>query len=167
MRRFVRTIDFISIHVGQAASFLGILIAAVIVYEVILRAFFNMPTNWAHETSGMMFGALFMLGAAYVMYYRAHVRVDILVTHFPLRVQALVDIITHLLMALYCYVVLWKGWNYAVRAFVRMEVTDSGWQPVLWPIKWVLVIGMTLLVLQLLAKYIRDFHMLFTGKELE
>jgi len=156
-----------NIQVGQIASFLGIMIAAVIVYEVVVRAFFNMPTVWAHETSGMMFGALFMLGAGYVMYYRAHIRVDILVSHLSPRIQALLDIITHLLMALYCYVILWKGWHYAVRAFVRMEVTDSGWQPVLWPIKWVMVLGMILLVLQLLVKYVRDFHMLFTGRELE
>ena len=167
MRRFVKAIDFINIYVGETVSYLGIVIAVVIIYEVILRAFFNMPTVWAHETSGMMFGALFMLGAGYVMYHRAHVRVDILVNRLPPRAQAAIDIVTHLLMGLYLYVVVWKGWNYAVRAFVRMEVSGSGWQPVLWPIKWIMVIGIILLIMQLVAKYVRDFHMLCTGRELE
>lgn len=167
MKRLVKVIDSINIRTGKFAGYLGIVIAGIIVYEIILRSFFNKPTIWAHETSGMMFGALFMLGAGYVLYHGEHVKVDILISRLRPRVQALIDIITHLLLWLYGSVVLWKSSYFALRAFVRMEMSASGWQPVLWPIKFVIVIGIILLMLQLVAKYIRDFHMLFTGKELQ
>lgn len=167
MRRLVKAIDFTNVSIGKVASSLMILMALVIIYEVILRGFFNMPTIWAHEISGMMFGGTFMLGAGYILYHGGHVRVDILISRLRPRTQALINIITHLVMALFCVVVLWKSWHYAVLAFVGMHVSDSGWQPVLFPIKFVLVFGIFLLLLQLLAKYIRDFYMLFTGNELK
>ena len=164
--KILKTIDAINISVGRAASFLLILISGIIVYEIVIRSFFGKPTEWAHEVSGMMFGALFMFGAGYVLYKRAHVRVDIIVSHFHPRIQALIDIITHVLLVIYGVVVIKFGWDYAVRAFIRMEVTDSSWAPVTFPIKFVLIFGVALLMLQLLAKYIRDFYIVITGKEL-
>lgn len=167
LRRLVKAIDSTNKWIGQGISFVLILMALVIGYEVILRGFFNMPTKWAHEVSGMLFGASFLLGAGYILYHGGHVRVDILISRLRPRTQALINIITHLVMALFCAVVLWKSWHYAVLAFVEMHVSDSGWQPVLFPIKFVIVFGVFLLMLQLLAKYIRDFYMLFTGNELK
>lgn len=167
MRRFVKAIDSINISVGKTASFLVAAITGIVVYEVLSRGLFNEPTIWVHELSGMLFGAVFMLGAGYTLYHGGHIRVDILISRLRPRVQALIDIITYLLIAVYGSIVLWKGWDFAVRAFIRMDVTDSGWQPLVFPIKFVIVLGVFLLMLQLLAKYIRDFHMLFTGKELK
>lgn len=167
MRLLVKAIDFLNERIGKASSFLVILTASVIVYEVMSRSFFNSPTRWAHETSGFLFGGAFMLGAGYTLLCHQHVRVDILISRLRPRTQALIDIITHLLAVAFCAAVLWKSWDYAVLAWVRMDVTDSGWQPVLWPIKFAIVFGIFLLLLQLLAKYIRDFHTLFTGNELK
>ena len=166
VRKILKIIDAINISIGRTASFLLILMSGVIVYEIAARTFFGKPTEWAHETSGMMFGTMFMLGVGYVLYKRAHVRVDIVVSRLNPRIQALIDIITHVLFIIYSVVVIKFGWTYAVRAFTGMEVSDSSWAPVTFPIKFVLVFGMSLLVLQLLAKYIRDFYILITGKEL-
>ena len=167
MRRLVKAIDSINVSVGKVTSLLLIPLAVIIAYEVILRGFFNMPTEWAHETGGMMFGVAFMLGVGYTLYHREHARVDILVSRLRPRIQALIDIITHLLLVAYGSVVLLVGWKFAVRALVRMEVTQSSWAPVTFPIKFIIVFGIFLLLLQVLAKYIRDFYMLFTGNELK
>lgn len=167
MRRLVKAIDSINVSVGKVTSLLLIPLALIIVYEVILRGFFNEPTEWAHETGGMLFGVAFMLGVGYTLYHREHARVDIFVSRLRPRIQALIDIITHLLLVVYGSVVLWVGWKFAVRALVRMEVTQSSWAPVTFPIKFIIVFGIFLLLLQVLAKYIRDFYMLFTGNELK
>lgn len=167
MRRLVRAIDSINISVGKVTSFTLIPLAIIIGYEVILRGFFNLPTRWAHETGGMLFGAAFLLGAGYTLYHREHARVDILVSRLRPRIQALIDIITHLLLWLYAGVIVWVGWEYAMRALVRMETTQSGWAPLTFPIKFIIVLGAFLFLLQLLAKYIRDFYMLFRGNELK
>jgi len=167
LRLLVKAIDFINERIGKATSFLLILMAGIIVYEVISRGFFNSPTRWAHETSGMLFGGVFMLGAGYTLYRGAHVRVDILISRLRPRTQALIDIITHLLALAFGWVVLWKAWHYAVKALLEMQVTHSAWAPLTFPIKFVIVLGMFLFLLQVLVKYIRDFHLLFTGSELK
>ena len=167
MKYLLRIIDNINIGVGKGASFLLVIIAGVIVYEVIARAFFGKPTIWAHETSGMLFGVMFMLGAGYVLYRKAHVKVDILTARLSPRIQAALDIITHLVFAFYLWAVIKFGWIYALRAFTRMEVTNSSWAPLTFPIKFVIVIGASILLLQLAAKYIRDIYKLFTARELE
>ena len=166
MRRFIKSIDSLNVWIGKAASFLIVVIAGIVVYEVIARGFFNKPTIWVHELSGMLFGAVFMLGAAYTLYLGEHTRVDILISRLNPRKQAFISIITHLLTLAFGAIVLWKGWEFALRAFIRMDVTDSGWQPLVFPIKFVIVLGILLLLLQLLVKYIRNFYMLSKGNEL-
>ena len=168
MRLLVKVIDCINVGIGKAVGFLLVVVAAIIVYEVIVRGFFNIPTTWAHELSGMLFGASFLLGAGYVMHCREHVRVDILVSRLRPRMQMFIDIMTHLLAVAFCSVILWKSWNAALSSLALREVsTYSPWHPFLFPIKFTMVLGVFLLLLQLLVKYIRDFHMLFTGKELK
>jgi len=167
LRRLVKAIDSINISVGKVTSFTLIPLAIIIGYEVIMRGFFNLPTRWAHETGGMLFGAAFLLGAGYTLCLREHARVDIFMSRLRPRIQAAIDIITHLLLWLYAGVIVWVGWEYAVRALVRMETTQSGWAPLTFPIKFIIVLGAFLFLLQLLAKYIRDFYMLSRGNELK
>jgi TRAP-type mannitol/chloroaromatic compound transport system permease small subunit len=60
-------------------------------YEVIARYVFNAPTKWAYDTSYMLYGSHFMLGAAYCLYKGGHIRTDVFYEKFSVRWQGRID----------------------------------------------------------------------------
>ena len=43
---------------------------------MIARYLFNAPTIWSFDVTYMLYGAIFMLGAAYALHKGAHIRTD-------------------------------------------------------------------------------------------
>lgn len=156
VRAVLHIIDAVSLLTGKVVSFLIIAMVGVTVYEVVLRYVFGSPTIWAFEASYLMFGAYAILGGAYTLYLRGHVNVDILYGRLPLRRRATVDLATSTFFFLFSGVLLWNigimGWD----SLVIKENLSSAWAPPVYPVKLIMVIGVFLLVLQGLAKFIRD-----------
>jgi len=138
----------------------------VVVYEVVGRYLFNTPTEWAFETSYFLTGALTILGGAYLLLYNAHVRVDLFWGRFSKRGQAITDLATFVFFALVVAILLWWGtaalWN---SLQPPLEHTETPWAPVLWPIRTAIVTGAFLLLLQGVAKFIRDFRTAITKEK--
>src|SRR3546814_6726391 len=65
VERLLRIVDGISIWTGKLCAWLIIPLMATLVYEVISRYFFSSPTLWAFDTTYMIYGAHFMLVAAF------------------------------------------------------------------------------------------------------
>lgn len=164
IKTLLNAIDTISLWTGKAASFLVIAMVGVTVYEVVLRYFFNSPTIWAFETNYLMFGAYSMLGGAYTYYLRGHVNVDILYQRLPLRGKAISNLTTFVFFFIFSGVLLWKMGIMAWDSFTIKEHLSSAWAPPVYPLKAVMFVGVLLLPLQGLAKFIRDFSIAVTGK---
>ena len=160
-------IDSISEWTGKIVSFLVIVIIGVTIWEVILRYVFNAPTIWAFDAAYLIFGAYGVLGGAYTLNLKGHVNVDILYGRFPLRVRAVFDLATSIFFFLFCGLLLWKGGEMAWSSLKIMERGSSAWNPPVYPIKLTIPIGAFLLLLQGIAKFIRDLIIATTGKELE
>jgi TRAP-type mannitol/chloroaromatic compound transport system permease small subunit len=126
-------------------------------YEVLARYVLNRPTIWAFDIVFMLHGALFMLTAAYVLQKSAHVRIDILSTRLPHRVQHAVN------LAFYALVFLPAIWivgaatiRRAYSAFMRGEVElVSAWGPLIWPFFSAVALGFVMLWLQALVEAAR------------
>lgn len=161
MERLLKIIDLISEWTGKFCAFLVVLLSFIVGCEVIARYFFDRPTLWASETSAMVFGAYVVLGGAYTLSIKGHVKMDIVYQQLSFRKKAFTDIITFCFFALFCVVLVWKGWDRAWHALVNMERSGSLWNPLIFPIKMVLPIGAFLLLLQGIAKFIRDMATLF------
>jgi TRAP-type mannitol/chloroaromatic compound transport system permease small subunit len=58
-----------------------------VTYEVIARYVFNAPTIWSFDLTYMLYGAMFMLGAAYALHKGAHIRTDFLLGQFSPRTK--------------------------------------------------------------------------------
>jgi TRAP-type mannitol/chloroaromatic compound transport system permease small subunit len=157
-------IDLISEWTGKLSAFLIVVLSFVIGYEVVARYIFNHSTNWANETSAMVFGAYIILGGAYTLSIGGHVNMDLIYQRFSPRKKALVDIITFLFFALFCVVLVWKGGDRAWYALKNMEHSGTLWNPPIYPIKLVLPIGAFLLLLQGVAKFVRDAVTLVRGR---
>jgi len=156
-------IDKLNIFIGKFASFLVAIIMSIVLLEVMLRYLFNMPTIWVNETAEYLFGAYFLLGASYTLYYKGHVSVDIFYDRFPLRIQAMFDIFTSVFFFLFIIPFLWHGGVVAWDSIVGLERTQSPWAPYTFPILAILPIAGILMLLQALAIFIRNVKKVIGG----
>lgn len=152
----LRYIDSISDLSGKIVSFLILILMGVVLIAVVMRYVVNRPTIWSHETGLYLFGGIIMLGAAYTLRHEGHVRMDALYGRFSPRGRAITDLATFIFFFLFIIVLLWKGWDMTWKAIRFMERTESFWGPVIWPSRIVIPIGAFLLLLQGLAKFVRD-----------
>lgn len=163
LKRLLGIVDSISEWSGRFASWLIFPMAALIVFETLSRSIFNSPTKWAEESSQMLFGALFIIAGACALRYRDHVNMDIVYNHFPPRMKAIVDLLTSILFFLICGSLLWKGGQMALISVMRQEHSIvSVWAPPIYPLKLTMPIAAFLILLQGLAKFIRDLNIAIT-----
>lgn len=166
MKVFLSAIDAVSAWSGKIFSFLTVVVVGVITFEVIMRYVFHAPTRWGHETMTYLSGILYMMGGAYTLYLQRHARVDVVYERFSPRIRAIMDLVTFPAFFLFCGVLLWVGAEYFWASAVIRETTPSGWAPPIYPIKLFIPLGGFLILLQGLAKFIRDFNIATKGREL-
>jgi TRAP-type mannitol/chloroaromatic compound transport system permease small subunit len=165
MEKFLKAVDRINEQTGKTVSYLVIILTAVVLYEIFVRYLLNSPTIWAHETSQMIYGAYVILLGGHVLHRRGHVNVDILYNRFTPRTRAVIDLFTWLLFFYFCGLILVKGWEMAWDSFLVRETEPTSFAPPVYPIKMMIPLGALLILLQGLAKFIRDLSLAITGKE--
>lgn len=163
--RYLRFIDLISEWSGRVVSYLIFFLALLVGYDVVVRYVFNKPTIWGYELSVMFFGTFALLGGAYTALEGGHVNMDVVYGLFPLRIKALLDVITFFIAFAFVGVLVWKGWETAWQSIKILEENSTLWGPPIYPFRTMLPLGAFLLLLQLIAKFIRDLITLITGKE--
>lgn len=131
-------------------------------WEVFSRYVLNEPTFWAFELGYMVMGAHFLIGFAYTLREREHVRVDIFYARFSPKAKALIDTATYLvlLLPLAAWLAVAFG-DKVAKAYESHERTGmSAFNPVIWPFRLVMCAAFTLLALQAIAELIRCFLVL-------
>jgi TRAP-type mannitol/chloroaromatic compound transport system permease small subunit len=121
--RAVRAIDRFTDTTGTWVAWLNIPLVLAVSYEVVARYAFQAPTIWAYDVSYMLYGTIFMLGAAYALHKGAHIRTDFLFERWSVRTQGTIDSIAYLVFffpsLLMFLVVSWdEGW-YALEIWER------------------------------------------------
>ena len=158
-------IDRICYFAGEFVSYWAVIAVFVYYFEVVSRYVFNSPTNWAHEGMFLMFGMQYLIAGSYAMLTESHVRVDIFYAKFSPRRKAIVDIFTSIFFFIFAGVLFVTCWIFAMDATKVNELSVTEWQVAYWPVKWMMVVGAVLLILQGIAKLAKDFHVLATGKD--
>lgn len=158
-------IDRVARWSGHAVAWLIAPMVLSLVYEVVARYVFNAPTLWAYDMTFMLYGSFFMLGAAYTLQRKGHVRTDSFYAEWSPRRQALVDLAGTLLLLLpVAAVFTFVGWGYFVKAWNTNETfVSSAWQPITWPFKLVMPVTGVLLMLQAASELLKCGHALRTG----
>jgi TRAP-type mannitol/chloroaromatic compound transport system permease small subunit len=161
----IRVIDAISIWSGRIVAWLIVPLIGAMTYEVAIRYLWE-PTQWAYDTSYMLYGAMFMLGAAYTLYRGAHIRTDFLYQKWSVRRQALVDAFCYLFLFFPGIAIfLWLGAEFAWTSYLRNERTvGSSWMPIIWPLKSVIPVAAALLLLQGISEFMKCLYALRTGR---
>lgn len=168
LRRAVRLIEAITERSGNLARWLIVPLIAALSYEVLARYLFDAPTAWAFETTYMLYGSFFMLGAAYALLKGAHIRTDMLYSHLPLRWQASIDAISYgalLLPVLIAFLVVSS--QEAIESWRILEKSEaSTWRPPLYPLKTVIPLAIALLLLQAIAEFLKSLYTALEGERL-
>jgi len=167
LRPFLRFIDKLSEWIGKFFAWLIVFLVAGLMYEVISRYVFNAPTVWAYDLTYMLYGAHFMMGAAYLLYARGYVRIDVFYRYLPRRWQGGLDTFLFLIFFFPPLIILFRfGIDYAAFSWAMKEASGAGpWRPPLYPLKTVLPISVFVLMLQGVAEFIRNLGIAVRGKE--
>jgi TRAP-type mannitol/chloroaromatic compound transport system permease small subunit len=166
MKSFLALIDTFNARVGQITAFVLIPTVFCVFYEIVARFVFNSPTLWASELTIYLCAILYILGAAWTMQVDRHVKIDMLHARFSPRGQRLLDLFTFAFFTLYLVMLLWVGFQFAAESIAIQETSGTPWDPPIYPIKSIFVIGCVMLLLQGAAKFIRDIYFVRNGKEL-
>jgi TRAP-type mannitol/chloroaromatic compound transport system permease small subunit len=167
--RVVRAVDGFTRLIGKALAWLTVPLVGGVTYEVVARYGFNAPTIWAFDLTYMLYGSLFMLGAAYALLKGAHIRTDIFWERFSDRTKGLIDASAYLLFFFPgLLMVLLSSVDEAWRAFELGERSEqTAWQPLIWPFKAVVPLAAVLLLIQGVSEFLKSLHAARTGRMLE
>lgn len=166
LKKFVRAVDAFNEFVGKYVALLILPLVFVVVYEVVARKVFHAPTIWAFEMTVYFYGMHFMLGAAYTLLYDRHVRIDILFSKLPPKVQLWISLITFILVFVpFVGGLTYAAVQYAAHAWAVNEHSWSAWKPPLYPYKTVMPVALIMLLAQGFARFIRDLYRL-KGEEI-
>jgi len=168
LQRIVHRIDSISEWSGKIFCWISLPLVVFMAYDVIMRYLFQAPTKWAYEMTWMQYGALFMLGGAYGLKYKLHVRVDILYIRWSKKNRAIFDFLTYILIFFpVFYILITHSFIYAYYSWEVWETSYiSYWQPPVYPIKSIMCLGLLLFGLQGIAEFLRLSVYVFKGDEL-
>jgi len=156
MQIFLHWIDKTNEWVGKIAAWLVLPLVLFTVMEVVLRYIFNNPTVWAWDVNIQLMLVFIALGGGYALLYGTHVSVDVIVTRLSLRGRALIDLITGPVFFTAICLLLWQVLLYTLNSVLIREHYTSTWSPPIYPGKVLMAIGILLLLLQGIAKWIRD-----------
>jgi TRAP-type mannitol/chloroaromatic compound transport system permease small subunit len=159
-------VDALNDWVGRVLSFGVLFMFFLVLSEVIRRYFFNAPTVWGNELTQLIFGMYVILSGGHILRWGGHVNVDIVFSCLSTKTRAIIDICTFVLFLLFCGMMLIYGGSLAWESLSIWERSNSAWGVPLYPAKMMIPIGAFLLLLQGVAKLIRDIFTLLSGTPL-
>ena len=105
----------------------------------------------------------YVIGGPYSLQLGSNVRMDLLFGNWNTRQRAWVDAFTVLFLFICLVFLLYGGINSTNYSLTFSERSYSAWQPYMWPVKFVMVFGIVMMLLQSIAEFFRDILMLRQG----
>ncbi len=152
-------------YIGNLFAWSCTLLVWMIVFDVILRYVFNISFIWLSELEVYLFSFIILFGIGYTLKHDKHVRVDVFYDKWSDKRKALVNLLGGLLFLLpWSIVSIIACWKYFSFSFTfRESSAQSGGLPCLYILKFCLVLGFILLLLQGIASIIQAIQTL--GKD--
>lgn len=147
--------------VFRVTSLLMLVIVPVMLYAVTARYLFNAPSSWGLELATLLFGPFFLLGGPYLLHTGGHVNLDLVRRAVSPRMNRIFDLLNYPVIAAYAVILFYFAWPFAMQSYALGETSYTSWNPVIWPVKFIIPIALALLLLQALAEWLR---VLFQGE---
>ena len=149
-------IDRVSQFFGWISAILVLVSCLTSALNALSRYMFNISSNAWLEVQWQMFAGIFLLGAAHVLKLNEHVRVDLLYGARSPRAKLWTDvfgIIVFLIPAM--LVMIFYSWEFFWTSYVSNEHSSNAGGTVLWPVKFLLPLGLVLVLLQGISELIK------------
>ena len=149
-------IDRLNTAIGKSAYWLILVAVLVSAINAIVRKAFDVSSNAWLELQWQLFGAVFMLCAAYTLLKNEHIRIDIVNSRLPKQVRDWIDLLGHLLFLMpFVLLMIYDGWPFFVTSWNQNEQSlNAGGLPQ-WPAKFLIPLGFFLLFLQGVSEIIK------------
>ncbi len=144
-----RAIDWLNTLVGRYAIWLIFAATVISALNAVVRKTFNYSSNGFLEVQWYLFAWSFLVAAGYTLLQREHVRIDVLNSHFPKKVQLAIEIFGLIFfLTPLCITVLYFSTPLMIEKFTSGETSGNPGGLIRWPVWLALPLGFALLMLQ-------------------
>lgn len=159
-----RLIDAISVAIGKSVIWLVLVAVLVSAYNAIVRYLGDAVTwlpiprasNSLLELQWYLYGAVFLLAAAYTLQRNEHIRIDIISSRLSKRTRDWIDLVCHIVFLLpFTVLISWLAWPWLVRSYLSGEVSTNAGGLIIWPAKAFVFAGFVLLTAQAVSEIIK------------
>lgn len=151
-----RHIDRINEMIGKSVAWLILIAIVVSAVNATVRKLFNTSSNAWLELQWYLYGAAFMLAAAYTLKQNEHIRIDIVYGRWSRRTQHWIDLFGHVFFLMpFVLLMTWFFAPYVLQSFRSQEVSTNAGGLIIWPAKALLLIGFAQLSLQGISEIIK------------
>lgn len=144
-----RAIDRLNAFIGKYAIWIIFIATFVSAANAIVRKVFGTSSNAYLEMQWYLFAWSFLLAAGYTLLHREHVRIDVINSRLPKKVQVWIDIVGFaLFLTPLCLVIIYYTWPVLVQMYESGEMSGNPGGLVRWPVWLSIPVGIALLMLQ-------------------
>lgn len=144
-----KAIDWLNTQVGKWVIWLILASTAISAINAVVRKVFNTSSNAYLEVQWYLFAWSFLIAAGLTLLNREHVRIDVLNSRMPKRVQIWIDIVGFVLfLTPLCLLVLYYTVPMTIQQYQSGEMSGNPGGLIRWPVWLALPVGFTLLMLQ-------------------
>jgi len=149
--------------IGKAASWLWLVVVAIIIYAVVGRYAFGQGSVTLEEWQWHIAGAAWLMGLAYTLCTDDHVRVDVIHERLSLKAQAWVELFGILvLLGPFLFFAIYEAIPYAASSFQQGETsTAPAGLANRWVLKSILALAFILLFIGALSRLTKVTALLF------
>ncbi len=127
MLKIAHLLEHICLWSARMSGLLLFVLTGVVLYDIVGRQFFNTGSVALQELEWHIHGAIVMLGFGYAYTRDGHVRIDILSHGFSNRSKIVLEIVgIAFFLTPFLVAILWYGFDFAHRSFVRNEGSSGG-----------------------------------------
>lgn len=149
-------IDRFNEIVGKVMGWLILVAVLVSATNAVIRKVFSTSSNAWLELQWYLFGAAFMLAAAYTLRQNEHVRIDVLYGRVSDRTRQWIDLLGHLFFLMpFALLMVYYLVPYVAQSLRSGEVSTNSGGLIIWPAKALLLIGFAQLSLQGFSEIIK------------
>jgi TRAP-type C4-dicarboxylate transport system permease small subunit len=159
--------DRLQVTISDLLAILVAAMALAVVFEVIMRYFFNRPTSWAVDFTEYAMVYLTFFGAAWLVRERSHIKVDMLTSQLKPRTQLMLELVLSIFAAATLAVLVWKGVEHVWEAYVNNQAMLKSWVVPRWILLLPIPLGGLLMLLEVIRQTREGLEALRTGRVTE
>lgn len=151
-----RGIDRFTALLGRGVAWLILVAVLVSAGNAIVRKAFDLSSNAWLELQWYLFGAVFLLAAAWTLQKNEHVRIDVVSSRLGIRTRIWIDLICHTLFLMpFVIMMAWLSWPFFWRSWTTGEQSMNAGGLILWPAKLLVLLGFVVLTFQGVSEIIK------------